>query len=149
MANKKQTPARQKAQLEFEQIWINGLDTKGIKALQKAVAANYFGYEVSHIIEEVARLHMQLWLGREGDKCFVILTKLTTHPGGKELALWSVGGEGYVRHLEQVYQKLLMFARKEDCRWMTGFVDRKGFGRLYERFNVKKYGLWCKEITDV
>lgn len=134
----------------IKQIWIDELDEDSIKALEQAVKVNYFGYEVKHIIEEVAHLRMQLWLGKDGDKCYVVLTKLTTHPGGKELTLWSVGGRGYTKNLSEIYTTLKTFAMKENCRWMTGFVDRKGFSKLYTMFEpLKKYGLWIKEINDV
>lgn len=133
----------------MEQIWIDGLDEEDLKVLHKAVAVNYFGYDVSHIINEVAHLRMQLWKLKEEGCHVLMITQINTHPGGKEFQIWSVGGTGYTRKIDQMYKVLKEFATKEGCKWITGFVDRNAFGRLYERFNVKKYGMWMKEIDNV
>jgi len=127
------------------QIWIDQIDDETVEAINRALGAVYFGYDIHYVIEQVAHLKMQLWRGRG----FIVLTTINTHPGGKELNIWTVGGKGYIKEIPRIYETLKDFALKEDCKWITGFVDRKGFGRLYKEFNTKKYGLWIKEINNV
>ena len=133
--------------LDLKQVWIDDLKDDDLILLDKAAKTSYYGHELKHIVEDIAHLRLQCWIGRGPRSHFALLTKLTTHPGGKELAIWCVAGKGYVRNLEGIYERLKEFAKAEGCRWLTGYVDRKGFGRLYARFApLKKYGLWMKEL---
>ena len=79
----------------FEQIWLDTLDDEDITALQLAVSISPFGHTVEGILADVANNESQLWRGTNGDKRFVMITQLFRHPGGMELKIWSVGGQGY------------------------------------------------------
>lgn len=133
----------------LKQIWVDCLDEIDRKCLQKAVDASYYGHEVGHILADVQENFMQLWRGAADGKRFVIITQVFSHPGGKELRIWSVGGEGYIRAIETSYATLCEFAKKYHCKWITGLVNREGFERLYKKFNfTETYRNWIVELDD-
>lgn len=130
-----------------EQIWIDKIDARDLTCLQIAVDVGIFGHRVEHILLEVEQHHMQLWRGEYNSERFVVITQILSHPGGRELKIWSVGGKGYVKALDKTYTTLHAFAKKYQCRWITGLVKRKGFERLYARFKFKDlYRNWIVEI---
>lgn len=145
MANKKQTRSMSSAP-DLKQIWIDEIDDEVLIALDKAVRTSYYGYRIKDILPSIAKLHMQLWVGRDVGKVFVVLTKLITHPRGKELNVWAVGGEGYIKNVAMVTKRLEAFARAEQCKWMTYYTERKGWARICSAFAKKKYELWMKEL---
>lgn len=131
----------------FEQIWLDKLDETSMKALQKAVKASYYDYRVEDILKFISDFKMQLWRGQHQDETFILVTQVIQHPNGKELQIWSVGGKGYVKQVNRVYEKLEAFAQAEGCKWISGQIEDARFERVYKRFKPKKvYTTWVTEI---
>lgn len=134
----------------FGQIWIDALDERDISALEAAVSVTVFGHTIKDILASVATLDSQLWRGTKGEDHFVLVTQIFQHPGGRELRIWSVGGSGYFKMLDNAYEVLEAYAKEIGAKWITGLVKREGFEKMYKRFNYKDvHRHWIVEIEDV
>lgn len=132
------------------QIWLDKVDARDLNCLQIAVDASIFGHKVEHILTSVQDFTSQLWRGGCGDKRFVMVTQVFAHPGGKELRIWSVGGEGYIEAIDACYKTLIDYAKENDCKWLTGIVLRKAFERVYAKFAFTDvYRNWVLELDHV
>lgn len=133
----------------LEQIWIDKVDELDMIALTKAVEASYYGHKVEHILASVETFESQLWRGESPGGRFVVVTQLFQHPGGKQLLIWSIGGEGYLEAMDTVFEVLKDYARKVEAKWLSANV-RKGFTKFADRFGVEaEYTNWITEIKDV
>lgn len=134
----------------LEHIWLDKVDEIDRANLQIAVEQSIFGHTVDHILAAVAHNTTQIWRGEHKGQRFIMVTQMFEHPGGREFRIWSVGGSGYVKALDEAYKVIEAYAREHNCKWITGLVKRRGFERLYKRFNFKDlYRNWIVEIDNV
>ena len=122
----------------IEPVQPAALSDDDLRHLQQAATVGPYGYTAQWVIEQVAqgRMHLVRWPGG------LMILELRAHPGGKELFIWSLAGKGYFTNVGKIYQDLEMLARVEDCRWISGFVLRPGFKRIYSRLFTPE--LWME-----
>lgn len=126
------------------------LTVSDLKNIHKAALASYYGHEGKHLLPWIVDGRMTVWRGEGDGADFVILTVTNDYPGGKELYVWSLAGKGYIEHLPSCYERLKEYAEGLGCRWISGYIDRRGFARIYKNIEpIKKYHLWMKELSDV
>lgn len=131
----------------IEQIWLDKITDADLICLQKAVEVCYTGHRVEDVLRGLSRFELQLWRGINGPDTFSIITRIVQYPGGKQLEVWSIGGKGYVRSVEQVYGRLKEFAKESSCRWFAVTIERKAFLKLYKRF--PKMGIYTLMVQEV
>lgn len=97
---------------------------------------------------------MQLWRGENCYGVFAVVTNVVEHPAGKALVLWGIGGKGYIKAQDFVWDKLESYCKAKGYKWISGMSEHKGFDRLVSRLDkrfvtVKEAKHWVKELTDV
>lgn len=126
----------------IQQIWLDSIEAEDITPLQLAADVLPFGYKVEDILGDIREGYRQLWRGVNKVGRFVLVTQIVQHPGGKELNVWTIAGQGYIYGLKQAHAKMIEFGKENNCKWLTGMVRRKGFERAYRLFphrDVSRY----------
>lgn len=114
----------------FDQIWNDKIDEVDISCLQKICKSDYYGYTPQGILADSIQGAKQLWRGKHKGKRFLVVTEVRVHPAGKELDIWGAGGEGYFSAYPVVIEKLTLWGRERNCRWISARTQRPGIIRL-------------------
>lgn len=132
----------------IEPVWLDKLDDHDRLCLQKAVDASYYGHKVEHILASVSDFQTQLWRGENSKGRFIVITQVFQHPAAKELHIWSIGGEGYLEGMGEVFKALKAYAQEIGATHISAQV-RKGFEKFAKDFGVQaQYTQWILEVGN-
>lgn len=107
---------------------LSASDTKWLTACSKI---GYYGYKPGDIVLMALKGEVQLWRVKDG--AGIVITRILSHPAGKELDIWLLAGRGLIRLADGICEQLENYARSMGCRWVSGHSARPGLTRLYER----------------
>ena len=101
-----------------------------LEALEQSVSEDFAGVDAAKVLSECVVGGAQLWrVLVENVARGILVTQVREWPSGRELYVWHMGGEGIVKVMGQVQEKLEEYARACDCAWVRS-LSRPGAGKL-------------------
>ena len=136
--------------MTFYRVEIKIIDDLMLKAIKQITDKSIFGHDVKWVIEQAHQNSIQLWRGENSRGVFAVITYAIEHPAGKMLYIWGIGGKGYVRSHEKVWEELVRYCKDNNYKWLSAASERGAFHRLAKRFGKMQVSThWVKELTDV
>lgn len=93
----------------------------------------YTGVESPQVIADIATGQLSCWR-IVGDKCEgIVLLKLMTYPGGKELVVWGVAGRNVFQSGTALFEIVQKYANHLGCRWISAMNFDSKYTKFYEK----------------
>ena len=109
--------------------------------LVKMCRVDFTGAEPKHYIADALDGKIQFWDFKHGQG--LLMTQILNHPGGKELFILGLAGEGLVKEFKRLNDVLQQYAVFINARWIGGNVSNLRLVPLYEKLMGKKFSVRC------
>jgi len=120
----------------FERVGVKDLTEGDLKKIIKITSLHPFGYNASDVMKAEMLGLKQIWRFDKG----LLITMISSHPGGKELLVWGLAGRGVFK--PGFKEACWELARKLNCRWISAGTTGAPQARLYAmKLGIKPRGV--------
>lgn len=109
--------------------------------LDKMCKVDFTEAEPKHYIADAVVGTVQFWDFAKGKG--LVMTQILNHPGGKELFVLGIAGEGLVKRFKTLNEILQQYAKFIGARWIGGNVSNLRLVPLYEKLMGKQFSVRC------
>lgn len=118
--------------IEVKRIGLEELTKEDVSAILDRCAKDDYGWAFKNVLAAVSNQTFGLFRW-SGDFNGLMIVKINAYPGGKEMYIWHLFGNGFLKNIEEVRRLTKALAKRLGCRWVGAAARRKGLKQIYSR----------------